>query len=435
MLEVGNVQHKNSKNILLKNVFDAALGSTIFWLWGYGIAYGDDSGEFVGTTFYGLKNYDDYATWLFQWTFSATAVTIVSGAVAERITFEAYFLYAVLLCGLVYPFVVHWAWGTGFLTANMDERDDLLFGCGIVDFAGSGVVHMTGGIAALIGCYFLGPRKGRFKKDNKAKFQLEKYSPIFQSLGTLILFVGWFGFNGVSTLKASGGKSSVGAKAMSTTAISGSSACLTAVLFGRINLGYIDFGLANNGLLAGLVAITAGCATVEMEGAFIIGIVASMFFYVATQFLEKYEIDDVVDAFPVHGACGVWGVIAAGLFTTENNYRRAYAPTFSDGTDRAQHCAGAFYGGSGNMLGANLIFILVVLAWVGFWATFVFGLAYKMKILRIRDEKEIYGLDFVHHSSNEEMKVMQEESQGKSSDHHKSNSQPSVVDTVGDTQL
>ena len=405
MLEAGSVQYKNTRNILIKNVFDAALGSTIFWLWGYGIAYGDDEGEFVGTTFYGLKNLKNYGSWLFQWTFSATAVTIVSGAVAERITFEAYFLYAVGLSGLVYPFVVHWTWGDGFMSAfRSDEKDELLFGCGVVDFAGSGVVHMTGGIAAVIGCALLGPRMGRF--DEGSKFQLPMYAPIFQSLGTLILFVGWFGFNGVSTLGASGGLSSVAAKAMSTTAISGSSACLTAVLIGRLQLEYIDFGLANNGLLAGLVAVTAGCATVEMEGAFVIGIVASFFFFFTTRVLQHFKVDDVVDAFAVHGACGTWGVIAAGLFTTENNYRKAYASTYSDGSDRALHCAGVFYGGSGSLLGANIVLILMLILWVGGIAFIIFGSAKYFGILRIRPEKEGYGLDYAHHCSKDEMEAI-----------------------------
>ena len=408
MLEVGNVQLKNTKNILVKNVFDAALGSTIFWLWGYGIAHGDDEGDFVGTTFYGLKNFKNYGHWLFQWTYSATAVTIVSGAVAERITFEAYFLYAVGLSGLVYPFVVHWAWGGGFMSAaRSDEKDELLFGCGVVDFAGSGVVHMTGGIAALVGIVLLGPRIGRFVEGSR--FKLPDYAPIFQTLGTLIMFVGWFGFNGASTLAASGGKSAVAAKAMSTTAIAGSSACVFSVLFGRAHLGYVHFGLANNGLLAGLVAITAGCATVEMEGAFVIGVVSSMFFYVSTQLLKKFEIDDVVDAFPVHGACGIWGVIAAGLFTTENNYRNAYSSTYSDGGDRAKHCAGAFYGGSGHQLCANLILVLVIIAWVGGLCLIIFGAARSVGLLRAQSEKESYGMDYAHHSTRSQRELIKKE--------------------------
>ena len=401
MLEVGSVQHKNSKNILLKNVFDAALGATIFWLVGYGIAYGDDEGEFVGTTFYALKNFNDYGSFLFQWTFSATAVTIVSGAVAERISFEAYFLYAVTLTALVYPFVVHWTWSNGFMSAfRSDEKDELLFGCGVIDFAGSGVVHMTGGIAAIVGVVFLGPRLGRF--ESNSKFQLPDYAPIFQCLGTLILFVGWFGFNGVSTLMASGGGSSVAAKAICTTVLAGSASCVTSVMIGRFHLGYIDLELANNGLLAGLVAITANCATVEMEGAFCIGVIASFCFYNATILLHKYKIDDVVGAFPVHGASGCWGVIAAGLFTTEDNYRKAYSSEYSDGEDRAKHCAGVFYGGSGSQLGANLVFALVVIAWVGGISMIMFGLTSKLGILRIKSEKENFGLDYAHHSNREE---------------------------------
>jgi Amt family ammonium transporter len=173
-------------------------------------------------------------------------------------------------------------------------------------------------------------------------------------------------------------------------------------MIGRFHLGYIDFELANNGLLAGLVSITASCATVEMEGAFCIGMIASMFFYVATQVLQKYKIDDVVDAFPVHGASGLWGVIAAGLFTTEDNYRKAYASEYSDGEDRAKHCAGVFYGGDGSQLGANLVLALVVIAWVGGISTIIFGVSSKLGLLRIKSEKENFGLDYAHHSNREE---------------------------------
>lgn len=405
MLEVGNVQHKNSKNIMVKNVFDAALGAIIFWLVGYGIAYGEDDGEFVGTTFYALKDFDDYASWLFQWTFSATAVTIVSGAVAERITFEAYFMYAVTLCALVYPFVVHWCWGDGFMSAfRSDEKDELLFGCGVIDFAGSGVVHMTGGIAAIVGVLLLGPRLGRYTEGSS--FKLPQYAPIFQCLGTLILFVGWFGFNGVSTLQISGGSSAVAAKAMCTTAIAGAASCITAVAIGRFHLGYIDFGLANNGLLGGLVAITASCATVQMEGALCIGVIAALFFYNASHLLQRLHIDDVVEAFPVHGACGLWGVLAAGLFTTEDNYRRAYASVYSDNGDRAEHCAGVFYGGGGSQLAANIVQCLVLIAWVGVISLIVFGAALAMGKLRIKSEKENYGLDYAHHATREEREAI-----------------------------
>ena len=314
---------------------------------------------------------------------------------------QAYFIYAVGLSALVYPFVVHWAWSDGFMSAfRSDERDELLFGCGAVDFAGSGVVHMTGGVAALIGVIFLGPRLGRF--DEGSQFKLPDYAPIFQCLGTLILFLGWFGFNGVSTLMISGGRSAVAAKAICTTVIAGSSACVTSVMIGRFHLGYINFELANNGLLAGLVAITASCATVEMEGAFCIGIIASLFFYNATLLLQKYKIDDVVNAFPVHGACGLWGVLAAGLFTTENNYRQAYASHYSNGENRAQHCAGLFYGGSGSQLAANIVLALTILAWVGGISVILFGVASKLGILRIKSEKENFGLDYAHHANREE---------------------------------
>lgn len=175
----------------------------------------------------------------------------MSGAVAERITFEAYFVYAVVLCSLIYPVVAHWGWAGGFMSPwRSEERDQLFLGCGAIDFAGSGVVHMVGGIAALVGAKFLGPRTGRFTSE---PFVLPEYGPIFQVLGTLILFTGWFGFNGVSTLAITG-YGGVAGKTMATTALAGSSGCLTCVLIGRIVEGHIDVSLANNGVIGGLVA-------------------------------------------------------------------------------------------------------------------------------------------------------------------------------------
>lgn len=404
MLEVGSVQKKNQKNILIKNVFDATLGAIIFWLYGYGIAFGtdteggdNDGGLFVGRTQYGLKGMQDYSFWLYQWAFSATAATIVSGAVAERITFEAYFVYVTVLCSLIYPFVVHWGWAAGFMSAwRSNNKDDLFLGCGVVDFAGSGVVHMVGGVAALVAIYFLGARKGRF---DGGEFILPDYGPIFQNLGTLILFTGWFGFNGVSTLAITG-LGHVASKTMATTAIAASSGCLTNVLMGYFIEGFVDPGLANNGVLAGLVGITAGCSTVNMEGAFVIGIISAWVYYGFSRLLRKLELDDVVDASPVHFAAGVWGVLAAGLFTTKQNYSQAYFEKYDDGTDRAEHCQGAFYGGGGHQFGANFVFVLLVIGWVGGLSILLFaGIKYTIGI-RISAEDEDLGLDASHHQEH-----------------------------------
>ncbi|CAM9777356.1 unnamed protein product [Ectocarpus fasciculatus] len=399
MLEVGSVSIKNTKNILIKNIGDASLGAICWWLLGFGVAFGDTSGKFIGTNTFALKgaffegedgtltNGYSYASWLFQWAFAATAATIVSGAVAERVSFNAYIIYSLVLTSFIYPVVVHWGWAGGWAAAWREE--DLLFGCGVIDFAGSGVVHMTGGLAALCAAIVVGPRTGRFNEDGSAN-TLPQQSAVLQSLGTLILWFGWYGFNGVSTLYIVG-FAGVAAKTMVTTTISAAFGAVTTVLLGKVNLGYWDGGAANNGLLAGLVGITAGCSTCEPEGAMVIGIISGFVYTYSSKLLVMLKIDDVVDAIPVHCFCGAWGVFAASLFATKDNYGMAYYG------DRADKCAGAFYGGSGNAIGANFVFILAVIAWVMATCMALF-MGIKATVgIRVDKEMEQIGMDDSKH--------------------------------------
>ncbi|CAM9194013.1 unnamed protein product, partial [Ascophyllum nodosum] len=394
MLEVGSVSVKNTKNILIKNIGDATLGAICWWLFGYGVALGDTTGKFIGTTNYFLKGSHfmdggeivgyNYAMWLFQWAFAATAATIVSGAVAERVSFNAYIGYSIVLTSFIYPVVVHWGWGGGWASAWREE--DLLFDCGVIDFAGSGVVHMTGGIAALCAAIVVGPRIGRF---DGSKNNLHQQSAVLQSLGTLILWLGWYGFNGVSTLAVSG-LAGVAAKTMVTTTISAAFGAVTSVILAKFNNHIWSPGAANNGLLAGLVGITAGCSTCEPEGAMVIGVVSGFVYTYVSKALVMFKIDDVVDAVPVHFACGAWGVFSASLFATKDNYSAAYY-------DRADNCAGAFYGGSGAAVGANVVFILAVIGWVGVTSAILFlGLKFTVGI-RVPEADELRGMDDSKH--------------------------------------
>ena len=389
MLEVGCVQEKNTKNILIKNVLDASVGALCWWISGYGIALGSGTPRTImGSDSYVL-GIDLYTKplWLFQWAFCATASTIVSGAVAERITFSAYLLISTLLTAVIYPVVVHVAWGAGF--ASSWRTTDLLMGCGTIDFAGSGVVHATGGIAALVTCYLLGPRIGRF---NKGKVQdIPQQSIIYQTLGTLILWLGWYGFNGVSTLYINkfGG---VAAHTMVTTTIAAATGCLTTTGLGYLHTGVISPNNANNGVLAGLVSITAGCSTCSPEGALVIAFIGSPIYYYSNNWLLKLNIDDVVGSIPIHGFCGLWGVIAASLFATPHYYGQAYY------SDRSKKCAGLFYGGRGNLFLANLQFVLFLGAWVGI-TTFL--IVYPLKhfdLLRVTEEEEDVGMDDSKHN-------------------------------------
>ncbi|CAM9552965.1 unnamed protein product [Ectocarpus fasciculatus] len=406
MLEVGSVSIKNTRNILIKNIGDACIGAVCWWLVGHGIAFGEDWGRFIGTeTYFALKgsafevvdadgnatltNGYEYAVWVFQWTFAATTSTMVSGAVAERIDFNAYIVYSIALTSFIYPVVVHWAWSGGWASAFVEE-DDLLFGCGLLDFAGSGVVHGLGGLAALCACIVVGPRAGRFNSDGTVN-SLPQQSALFQTLGTLILWWGWYGFNGVSTLALSGGGAAIAAKVMVITTISASFGAITNSIIGKVDLGYWDSGAANNGLLAGLVGITSGCSTVEPEAAMVIGIVAAFVYTYSSKLMLKLQIDDVVDAVPIHFFCGVWGVIAVALFATKDNYANVYS------AERADKCAGAFYGGDGSTLAVGLVFLLALIAWTVVTCMALFlGIKYTIGI-RVSEEVEQIGMDDSKH--------------------------------------
>ena len=389
------VNVKNTKNILIKNVFDASIGAICWYVLGYGFAFGTSMGSesggggLIGTDSFFLS-IDDSAKsmWLFQWAFAATAATIVSGAVAERVTFGCYIAYSIVLTSFIYPVVVHSGWsGNGWASAW--REDDLLFGCGVTDFAGSGIVHLCGAIAALVAAIVVGPRIGRFEEKG---IKMPQQSVIFQTLGTLILWFGWYGFNGVSTLALSG-LSSVAAHAMVTTTISAGAGCLStvAVSYFLSKDHEISINAANNGILAGLVAITSGCATVEPVGALCIGVIASFFYLGGDHLMNKFQIDDVVGAVPVHGFCGLWGLIAPGLFSSVKMYGQGYYG------DRAEECAGLFYGGSGASLGAALVFALFLFAWVGITSTMLFvGCKYTIGV-RVSREVEEAGMDDSKH--------------------------------------
>jgi len=349
----------------------------MWWLIGYGIAFGyDEYGKkggdgtgFVGEDKFALSG--DYfrgsasgtapdlathwAQWLFTWGFCAASTTIVSGAVAERTSFRVYSAYAFSITSFIFPLAAHWVWSSsGFLSPFLEDTDKLVSGCGVIDFAGSLTVHCLGGTAAFVTCVMVGPRIGRYV--NGEVCNLPQNSWEFQTVGTLLLWVGWFGFNGVSAQHLTE-EPLAAARAMCNSAIAAGTACITTVVLGVLRTRSVDVSLANNGALAGLVSITGCCAVVDPEGAFIIGALASPVFYSSAIALHWLEVDDVVLAVPVHLACGVWGTIAAGLFVSQEGYAIAYYP------DRADKCCGAFYGCGGDQLGAQLGGLLVMTTW------------------------------------------------------------------------
>ena len=316
MLEVGSCAKDHTKEILLKNIMDIAIGAASWWIVGHAIANGDDgfrnsgvNGVF-GTSGFGYINaatvgkpgFGGQAEWFFGLSFAATSATIVSGAIAERCNMIPYFLLACLLTSFVYPVVAHVAWHeSGRLSAYRDER--LAFGCGLLDFAGGGVVHLTGGVAALAAAWSVGPRDNKYTSRGDP-VPMRQQSVVLQVLGTLTLWLGWFAFNGGSVLSAS--RAGIAAHACFTTTLSGAAACLSTGVFFYATKRRVDPAAACNGILAGLVAITPGCATSNALGAMFTGLVAGPLYGASAHFVEyKLRIDDVCSAVSVHATCGM----------------------------------------------------------------------------------------------------------------------------------
>jgi ammonium transporter, Amt family len=388
MVEAGFVRSKNVGNILMKNLLDACVGCLAFFAVGWGLAYGlsgDASSGFAGNGHFFLHDFHDWPAWIFQFAFAATAATIVSGAMAERTKFSAYLVYSAFITALVYPIVVHWAWDSnGWLTAF---KDDPIGANGYIDFAGSGVVHMVGGFAGLVGAMVVGPRLGRYGSAGKP---IAGHSISLATLGVFILWFGWYGFNPGSTLALSGGFAAIAAKVAVNTTLAAGAGAVATVFLSKMRTGYYDVGLVLNGTLAGLVAITAPCATVEPWAAVLIGMIASPVMMIAVETLDKLKIDDPVGAVAVHGFGGLWGVLSVGLFSSQTGIGNAYAPTDS---------YGLFLGGGFGQLGIQALGAFAIIGWTVATSAVLF-LALKFTIgLRVSPEEEEKGLDFFEHGS------------------------------------
>ena len=362
LVETGFTRSKNSVNIVMKNFMDFSVGTVSYWAFGFALAYG-------GRTLGGFLAYGnlflegDAITYFFQVVFAATAATIVSGAVAERTKFSAYLLFQPFICGVIYPIVTHWVWsGQGWL-------GDL----GFIDFAGSGVVHMVGGFAALAGVQIVGPRIGKYD-DNGNPQVIPGSSMVAGALGVFILWFGWYGFNVGSALAAV--DVNLAAIAVTTT-LSAAAGSITAMYTSMIS-GKPNVGMTLNGALAGLVGITAGCANVNNLGAVLIGLVSGVLVVYSINFLEKRGLDDAVGAISVHGICGIWGVIAVAIFDTAD---------------------GLFYGGGTSLFGPQLIGILAIGAWAYGTSFLVFKVIDSTVGLRVTPEEEIAGLDASEHGT------------------------------------
>nr|UPE51609.1 AMT1.5 [Camellia sinensis] len=400
MLCAGSVRAKNTLNIMLTNVLDAAAGAIFYYLFGSAFAFGSPSNGFIGSHFFALKSIPtssfDYSFFLFQWAFAIAAAGITSGSIAERTQFAAYLIYSAFLTGFVYPVVSHWFWsGDGWASAS--NTNHLLFGSGVIDFAGSGVIHMVGGIAGLYGAFIEGPRIGRFENSGQS-VTIKGHSASLVVLGTFLLWFGWYGFNPGSFTKIAnpytsgsyyGQWSAVGKTAVTTT-LAGSTAALTTLFLNRVVSGHWNVTDVCNGLLGGFAAITAGCSVVEPWAAVICGLVAALVLIGCNKVAERVKFDDPLEAAQLHGGCGAWGVIFTALFASEKYVNEVY-PGKSD------RPYGLLMGGGGRLLAAHVIQIVVIVGWVSVTMGPLFFVLHKLKLLRISAEDEIAGMDLTRH--------------------------------------
>ncbi len=378
MVEAGFTRAKNTGNIIMKNAIDFTIGSVVFWLFGYGIMHGIDNMGIIGTPINPFKEFD-WMHLMFQMVFCATAATIVSGAMAERTKFSAYCVYSLIISLLIYPISGHWIWGGGWLSK-----------LGFVDFAGSTAVHLVGGTAALVGAIILGPRLGKYKRLPDGKLEskaIPGHSIALGALGVFILWFGWYGFNGSSTYGFDVYSSVLAAKVFVTTTLACSTAMLTAMFITWIKYKKPDVSMTLNGALAGLVAITAGCANVSPLGAAIIGIIAGFIVVYGIEFIDKkLHVDDPVGAIAVHGMCGSSGTILVGLFCETNGVISGLIK------NEALTLGEAF-----KFFGIQVLGVASVIAWVSVTMIAVFFIIKKVIGLRVSKEEEIKGLDIMEH--------------------------------------
>ena len=381
MVETGFTRAKSAGNIIMKNLMDFCIGSVVFMFLGFGLMMSEEYiAGVIGAPNLGIfTNYSDfnYSNFVFQLVFCATAATIVSGSMAERTKFSAYCIYSAVISAVVYPIEAGWVWNSAGWLHQLQ----------FVDFAGSAVIHTVGGTTALIGAILVGPRIGKYSKTKSGKIKsnaIPGHSLTLGALGVFILWFGWYGFNGAACTSIE----SLGSVFLTTTVATGA-ATVSCMIFTWIKDGKPDVGMCLNASLAGLVAITAPCASVDALGAFIIGIVAGILVDVVVELLDKkLHIDDPVGAVGVHMANGIWGTLAVGLFATGKG-----EGAFVDGSA----LAGLFYGGGFKLLGIQALGICCIVAYVVVAMTIVFQIIKHTIGLRVSAEDEIIGMDVAEH--------------------------------------
>ena len=376
MVEAGFTRAKNTGNIIMKNLMDFCIGTVVFILIGFSLLLGEDLVGLIGKPGFDIfTSYADFnwSNFVFNLVFCATTATIVSGAMAERTKFLSYCIYSAVISALIYPIEAHWIWGGGWLSQ-----------LGFHDFAGSCAIHMVGGISALIGAALLGPRIGKYTKDESGKIIKVNAFPghniTIGALGVFILWLGWYGFNGAAATSVE----QLGTIFVTTT-IAPAIATVVCMIFTWIKYGKPDVSMCLNASLAGLVAITAGCDVTDAFGAIVIGAVSGVLVVFGVWLLDyKLRVDDPVGAVAVHCLNGIWGTLAVGLFAT----------TSAPGNDSY---TGLFYGGGFHLFGLQLLGFVSVAAWTAVTITITFLIIKATVGLRVTEEEEIVGLDPTEH--------------------------------------
>jgi Amt family ammonium transporter len=389
LVETGLTRAKNATNITMKNVMDFCFGAIVYWAIGWGFMYGKDAlGGLIGSSQFfhspmplDIETGNFYKSWFFQVVFAATAATIVSGAMAERTQFKSYLIYTCFISAFIYPISGHWVWGGGWLAA-----------LGFHDFAGSTVVHSVGGWAALMGAIVVGPRIGKYVKGDDGKVNVKAFpghNIPYAALGVLLLFFGWFGFNGASTGIATVGGGGIWsglaiARVCVTTTLAAAAGAAAALILSWIWFKKPDASMTLNGLLAGLVAITAPCAVVSPGAAIVIGLIGGVLVVLAVEFIDKVlKVDDPVGASSVHLVCGIFGTLAVGIW----------------GNAEADGVLGLLHGGGFTQLGIQCIGILAVGAWAVITSLVLFVVIKATTGLRVTPKEELVGLDLSEHKT------------------------------------
>lgn len=372
MLESGLARSKNAANIIMKNMVDMGVGAITYLIIGWGFMYGEMKFGLIGTSQFFLNTADDsiYRDWMYQAVFAATATTIVSGALSERTKFMGYIIVSAIISAFIYPIAGSWTWNNGWLAS-----------LGFHDFAGAAVVHLLGATLALVGAIILGPRIGKYRtrKDGSTEtIAIPGHNIPLACLGTFILWFGWYGFNAGSTL--SGNDHAISLIMVNTT-LGASAGLLSALFYSWAVYGKPDTPITIGGTLGGLVSITAGCYVISPMEAIIIGLVGGIVVTIVLSFIEnKLKIDDPVGAFAVHGAGGMWAVLAVGIFGDLDK--------IGSGNSRIEQIGIQF-------LGMTVYFI-----WPLITGLIVFGLLKKFNLLRVSREHEFMGLDEAEHGND-----------------------------------